>query len=240
VVVGGVHETINGGGGADVIEVTGVTIGATINGGAGASELELTTGGTAVMGANITSIHKVVLKHAATFTANCLGGLTVVGSANADTLIAGGTQQTLTGEAGADTLVGWSGGGGTFLDKSANLNGDTLQNFTAPGDVIDLTDMSAKNVIVAFAAGVLTVTSGKTKAAIKLTGTFAATDFHAMSDGAKGTDITYTAPAGPSAAGFAQTLASFAPRSDDAASTPLASPASSAPLLATPIANRPV
>ena len=223
-----------------MIEVTGVTIGATINGGAGASELELTTGGTAVMGANITSIQKVGLKHAATFTANGLAGLTVVGSANADTLIAGGVQQTLTGDGAADTLVGWSGGGDTFLDKSANLGHDTIENFASPNDVIDLTDMSAKSVTVAFASGVLTVTSGKTTAAIKLTGTFVATGFHAAADAGRGTDITYSAAAGPSAAGFAQTLASFAPRSDDAASTPLASPASSAPLLATPIANRPV
>ena len=54
---------------------------------------------------------------------------------------AGGIDQTLTGGAGADTLIGFSGGFDTFKDTAANLNGDTIQNFVV-SDTIDLTNLA--------------------------------------------------------------------------------------------------
>ena len=54
---------------------------------------------------------------------------------------AGAINQTLTGGAGADTLIGFSGGFDTFKDTAANLNGDTIQNFVA-SDTIDLTNLA--------------------------------------------------------------------------------------------------
>jgi uncharacterized repeat protein (TIGR03803 family) len=170
ITLGSASETVIGRGGADTINVTPDTVGATINGGSGASVLVLTTGGTATMGANITNIHKVTLKAAATFFANTLTGLTIVGSSGDDSIFAGGHGQTLTGGLGTDMLVGAPAGFDTFADTTANLNGDTIVNFAAMGDAIDITDMKAAGAILAFSDGVLTVTNGAQQAMIALTG----------------------------------------------------------------------
>jgi Ca2+-binding RTX toxin-like protein len=194
VTVGSAQETIHGGGGADLILVNSATIGATIDGGTGASELVLTNAGPAVMGSNITNIHKVALKVAATFTANATNGLTILGSAGKDTLTAGGTGQTLTGDGGADTLIGYSGGGDTFRDTVAHLASDTIKGFVA-GDVIDITNLKPSTTTptsASWAGGVLTVTEGAVTDHITLPGSFTGT-FTASSDGKAGADITYTA-----------------------------------------------
>ena len=195
-IVGSTNETVHGGGGADTIEITPTTIGATIDGGTGASVLDLTAGGTAVMGGNITNIHHVLLQAATNFTANGISGLLINGSSGNDTITAGGSGQTLTGGAGTDTLIGWSGGGDTFLDKSTGLNGDTIQNFGASGDTIDITDIKLTGASLTFSGGTLTVTNGTQHAAIGLTGSFATAGFHAASDGHTGIKITYAAPPG--------------------------------------------
>jgi hypothetical protein len=190
VTVGSASETIHGGGGVDTIKVNGTTIGATIDGGSGASVLTLTTAGPATMGANITNIHHVKLTMAAAFTANGLPGLTIVGSTGADTITAGGSGQTLTGGGGADTLIGWSGGGDTFADKTANLNGVTIEGFAAAGNAIDIPDMKATGAILSFSGGVLTVTNGGSQAQITLTGSFTQSDFHLGQDAKKHVLIT--------------------------------------------------
>jgi hypothetical protein len=212
VVVGSAKETVDGGGGPDLIKVTATTIGATINGGAGASVLELTAGTSAVMGANITNIHAVKLAVAATFTANGLSGLAITGSAGADTLIAGGKGQTFTGNGGDDTLVGWSGGGDTFKDTMANLSLDTIKGFVA-GDGIDLTNLKiskTKSTSAVWSGGVLTVSQGASVTRIALPGAFPGT-FTASSDGGAGTLVTY-APSAPAAgpAALAQAMAALA------------------------------
>ena len=99
------------------------------------------------MGANIKGISAVTLAKASTayhFTANGLSGLTVTDlSAGSDTIQAGGANQVLTdGAAGKLTMKGSSAGGTTFRDTSALFNGDTIGNFSAPGDVINLTNMA--------------------------------------------------------------------------------------------------
>jgi Ca2+-binding RTX toxin-like protein len=225
VVVGSASETVHGGGGKDLIEVTAATIGATIDGGAGPSVLELTTSGAAVMGANITGLHSVLLTKAASLTANGLSGLTITGSSGADAIIAGGTGQTLTGGAGADVLTGYSGGGDRFVDKTANLSGDTIANFAASGDQIDFTDMKFMHLAVHYANGVLSVTNGVLLASITMPGNFVSSGFHAVSDGLKGTLVTYTAPPQtPNTALFAQAAAGFSaargPATVSAAETP--------------------
>jgi hypothetical protein len=209
VVVGSAKETVTGGGGPDLIKVTAATIGAKINGGAGASVLELTAGSSAAMGANITNIHAVKLAVAATFTANGLSGLTVTGSAGADTLIAGGAGQTLTGDGGDDTLVGWSGGGDTFKDTMANLSLDTIKGFVA-GDSIDLANLrfsKSKPTTATWSGGVLTVSQGASVTRIALPGAFPGA-FTASSDGGAGTLITYAPPAPAALAQAMATLAS--------------------------------
>jgi Ca2+-binding RTX toxin-like protein len=217
--VGSKTETINGGSGVDTFNVNTTTIGATINGGTNAkSVLALTTTGTAVMGSNITNIHIVELKKAATFTANALSGLTIKGSSGNDTITAGGSGQTLTGGGGADTLIGVTGGGDTFSDTYTDLNGVTIENFAAPADDIVITNLPFKGATATFSSGVLTVTNGTKSTAIHLTGTFVTSDFHLAADGA-GLKITQTGGSLASAPrAFAQTMASFAPEA--AAVTP--------------------
>jgi hypothetical protein len=214
VTVGAATESVVGGSGVDTIDVTPTTIGATINGGTNAGTmLVLTAGGTATMGSNITSLHTVQLTAASTFTANALSGLTIKGSTGADTITAGGTGQILVGGAGIDTLIGATAGSDTFRDIGANLNGDTIRNFAAPGDVIDITDLSATGATASFSGGVLTVSNGATHVAMNLTGTFATSDFHLASDGHSGVNVTQTGgslTATPAA--FASAMAGFVPR----------------------------
>jgi uncharacterized repeat protein (TIGR03803 family) len=206
VTVGSPDETINGGGGVDTIKVTGTTIGATIDGGAGESILELTTAGPAAMGANITDIRNVKLTKAATFTANALSGLTIVGSGSADRITAGGAGQILTGDGGPDALIGAASGGDTFLDTTAHLVLDTIQGFVA-GDVIDITNLHpSKTTTASWASGVLSVTQGVKTYDIAVPGSFTGT-FTVSSDGKSGADITYAAS--PMTTPMVQAMANF-------------------------------
>jgi Ca2+-binding RTX toxin-like protein len=199
---------VNGGSGTDTFDVTAQTIGATINGGTGSSTLVATGGGTMTMGSNITNIDTVTLKSATNFTANGLY-LTITGSAGSDRIQAGNGTETITGGAGGDTLIAGSGAV-TFKDTSAHLTADTIINFAA-GDTIDITNLAfgGKNSTVAtWSNGVLTVTRGTTIEKINLQGNFTGT-FTATSDGAKGTDITYSPVGGGSLEGLVQFSASF-------------------------------
>ncbi len=207
VIVGSTLETVHGGSGNDTIMVNSATIGAVIDGGAGRSTLDVTGGGTMAMGSSITDIANVLLANvpasslaaAYNFTANALGGLTVNddSTTTADTLIAGGRNQTLTGGgAGELMFVGSAAGGDIFKDPAALFDGDAIGAFGNNGDVIDLTD-------IAFASlqplgyvqnnstfGTLTVSDGAHNAAITLFGQFVASQFHPASDGGAGTAIT--------------------------------------------------
>src|SRR6185312_2485801 len=171
VTMGDVAETLNGGAGDDTVKVKKATIGATIDGGGGNNTLQVSGGGTMSMGANITHISIANLGASSTaynFTANGIDGLTVKdASSGLDTIQAGGLNQTLTGGgAGKETMVGFASGSTTFLDNSKIFNGDTIQNFIAPNDVIDITDMKFGSVQTTFAEdgggafGTLSVTDG--------------------------------------------------------------------------------
>jgi Ca2+-binding RTX toxin-like protein len=228
VTVGGVREIINGGAGKDTIDVTGATIGATITGGAGATVVDVSGGGTAVMGANITNIQTVKLEQAAHFTANGLSGLTIIGSSGADTITAGGARQTLTGDGGADTLIGYVGGGDTFSDTASHLGQAAIQGFVA-GDVIDITNLRLSKTVattVSWASGVLTITQGATTDHIALTGSFTGA-FAATSDGKTGVDITYA----PAAAAMTQAMAGFGAGAATAQLVAMSDPASRPMLL---------
>jgi hypothetical protein len=206
VTVGDAAETVNGGGGNDTILVTKDTIAATINGGAGQTTLDVTGGGTMAMGNNITSLASVLLASSPTaynFTANGIDGLVVQdASSGLDTIAAGGTGQTLTGGgAGKLTMNGFSGGGTTFKDTAALLNGDVIGNFGASGDAIDLTNVDFATLhTLQFQEdasnnfGTLTVTDGTHSASIKLFGQFTAAGFQTATDNATGTLVTYQPP----------------------------------------------
>jgi hypothetical protein len=163
------------------------------------------------MGASIKNIATVDLAKgsvAYNFTANGIAGLTVDDlNTGADTIQADGPGQVLTGGAAGKLIMnGFAGGGTTFKDTSAQINNDTIGNFAASGDVINLTDMVAGSVTGTFTenaagtAGSLHVTDGTHTATISLIGQFAAAGFSSSlasagfvvaADAVAGTDLTH-------------------------------------------------
>jgi hypothetical protein len=172
--------------------------------------LVVSGGGTISMGGNITRIGTVDLTPNATpynFTANGIAGLTIADvSTGLDTLTAGGSNQTLTGgAAGKVTMVSSALGGDIFKNTSTLFNGDTIMGFTAPGDVIDVTNIGVaamqppvfvQNTV---ASGTLSFTDGVHNASVTLFGQFVSAGFQTATDGAGGTDITYHPPAAATA-----------------------------------------
>jgi hypothetical protein len=135
------------------------------------------------------------------FTANGIAGLVVDdASTTADTLQAGGPDQTLTGGAsGKLTMIGATAGGDLFQDPTALLNGDIVAGFAAPGGKIDFTDLKdLSGVIQSFTengagtAGTLKVSDGTHSASLTLLGQFMASAFVPTQDSSGlGTIITY-------------------------------------------------
>jgi Ca2+-binding RTX toxin-like protein len=112
-----------------------------------------------------------------------------------DTLSAQSAGQTLTGGAGIDLLIGYSGFDTTFRDTAAGLDGDTIELFGGT-DQIDITDIAFSTLSEVTYSGsvtqnVLTVTDGTHYASITLMGRFVASGFHTASDNDAGTLITY-------------------------------------------------
>jgi hypothetical protein len=194
VVLGGVGETVNGGGGSALVQAAANLAGALVNGGTGKTTLEITSGGSAVL--NAASNHLTVQLDAAThLTLSNMAFITAAGSAGADTITAMASGQTSTGGAGADTLIGFSGFGDTFVDTSSGLNGDTIQMFGG-NDVIDLTDLNfAGTLPLAYTgtatAGTLTASDGSHKASIKFVGNYTVANFQLASDSHQGSVISF-------------------------------------------------
>jgi hypothetical protein len=197
VTLGSATELVNGGSGSNTFNVTAATIKATINGGSsGGNALVVSGGGKAVMDSSITGISTVQVVGTTlptTLVLNGLSGLTAMGSSGADTIMAGGASQTITGNGGADILIGSAAGIDTFLDTSANLNGATINNLLA-SDAIDVTDLSFASAVVHATAGTKTTalnfTDGAHIGTITLGGSLTA-GFTLSSDGHTGTLIRY-------------------------------------------------
>jgi hypothetical protein len=166
--------------------------GAALNGPAGGGTvLEIVDGGTAAMNAATDNV-TVQLDAATHLKLNGMSHIIAIGSAAADTIVAGAAGQTLTGGAGHDTLVGWSGGGDLFRDTASGLNGDTIVNLAAGGR-IDLTDLGFPGASLGYDAttGTLHVAGGATEADILVGGGLQASAFHLASDGGGGTLVQY-------------------------------------------------
>jgi Ca2+-binding RTX toxin-like protein len=143
------------------------------------------------LGSSVTNIHNVLLTKAATFTADGRSNLTITGSKFNDTIIAGGSGQTLTGGAGVDTLEGSTAGGDTFKDTAANLNGDTIENFGFAGDAIDVTNIKAAGATANLVGNTLTIANGTATTSITLTGSLM-NSFHVAADSKGDALVTYT------------------------------------------------
>ncbi|HEY6440419.1 MAG TPA: hypothetical protein VIY55_10395, partial [Acetobacteraceae bacterium] len=194
ITLGAATQSVVAGGANETIKATAANAGASISGLGANSTLQITNGGTLALNA-LTDVTTVKLSAASNLTLNQMSFITAIGSAGADTIKAGTSNQTLTGGAGADTLVGFAGGGDTFKDTAANLNNDTIQNFVV-SDTIDLTNLAfAGSTVTAVASGAntkVTVASGLTKSTFTVAGTWSSSGFHLASDTAAGTFLTHT------------------------------------------------
>jgi Ca2+-binding RTX toxin-like protein len=123
-------------------------------------------------------------------------------SSGADSVTAGGSDQTLTGGAGRETFNGFNGGSTTFEDTAAAINGDTINNFLAGGDAIDITNISVTAPAFSFnpvqngSSVTLNISDGTHSAAMTLNGSFNVADFRTGPDSGSGTSITYQVPKG--------------------------------------------
>ena len=192
ITLGAPTQSVIAGGPNETIKATAANAGALISGLGANSTLDITTGGTIALNAG-TDVGTVKLSAASNLTLNGMQFI-AVGSSGNDTITAGGIGQTLTGGAGADTLIGFSGGFDTFSDTAAHLNGDTIKNFLT-SDTIDLTNLAfAGSTVTAVASGAntkVTVVSGTTKSSFTLAGPFTASGFQLASDGATGAFLKY-------------------------------------------------
>lgn len=199
IIVGDGSQSIIAGPGQDLIEVTAATAGAQVTG-TGTTTVEVLGGGTATLN-GATSDVTVTLQQATDLTLSTVAGITAIGSSGADTITALAPGQVLISVSGEDTLIGAAQGGDTFEGTAGGLSGDTIENFAAPGDAIDATNIAfgaATTVGYAgtAAGGKLTVTDGTHSALINLTGLFAPGGFYLAADGTStnGTLVTYSVP----------------------------------------------
>ena len=139
ITLGDASQSVTTGTGTTTIDATAAQAGALIVNN-GAATLDLTTGGNATLNAN-DSFLTVSLASATNLTLSSQSFITAIGSAGNDTITAMASQQTLSGGAGTDTLIGYSGFGDTFLDTTSGLNGDTIQYFGG-NDLIDITNLA--------------------------------------------------------------------------------------------------
>lgn len=94
------------------------------------------------------------------------GNDTILGTAGPDTIDGGAGNDTIEPGAGADTLTGGSGAD-AFVDTAANLNGDTITDFS-PGDRIQITDLPAASANIQIVGNTITYGSGATAGSITI------------------------------------------------------------------------
>ena len=193
ITLGAASQSVVSGGANELVKATAANAGAAVSGVGANSTLEVTSGGTVTENA-VTSVATVKLDSATILTLNGMAFITAKGSTGIDTIAAGGSNQTLTGGSGADSLIGYSGGSDSFLDTASGLNGDTISNFL-PSDAIDITDLGFAGAALKITASglntLVTATSGASKTTFTLAGSFSSAGFVLASDGHAGTLITH-------------------------------------------------
>ncbi|MFL5253240.1 MAG: beta strand repeat-containing protein, partial [Rhodopila sp.] len=199
--------TITGFAAGDTIVVDKTVTGLSYTQGTGSGTLTLTNGATTVgkltlagtYNSSTTAFHLDTATDgsSATISLQSLGiaatqPTLIQGTAAIDLLTATAAGQTLTGLGGGDTLSGGQFTGIAFKDLTANLNGDTIQNFVA-SDLFDFTDMVATKATATYAGGFLSVTDGThaAKVGVGFLGTPSSGSFTVAADGAGGTKVTW-------------------------------------------------
>jgi hypothetical protein len=194
ITLGAASQTVSTGSGNTVINATAASAGALIVNNGNAT-LNITTGGTAALNAGDEFL-TVSLSSATNLALSPMSFLTAIGSSGNDTITAMATQQTLTGGAGTDTLIGYTGFGDLFQDIASGLNGDTIQYFGG-NDLIDITNLARAGASLSYTgtstAGTLSVSQSGVGVVSVITftsGTNLSTSlFHLSSDGHGGTYI---------------------------------------------------
>jgi hypothetical protein len=177
-----------------VIDATAAQAGALIVNN-GSATLNLTTGGNATLNTNDDFL-TVSLSSATNLMLSSMSFITAIGSSGNDTITALATQQTLTGGAGADTLVGYSGFGDLFQDTMSGLNGDTISKFGG-NDLIDITNLARAGASISYSGSTTAGTLSVSQAGVGVVSTITLTSgtnlsaslFHLSSDGRGGTYI---------------------------------------------------
>jgi hypothetical protein len=180
--------------GNTTIDATAAQAGALITDN-GSATLNITGGGNATLNAGDEFL-TVSLSSATNLALAPMSFITAIGSSGNDTITALAAQQTLTGGAGIDTLIGYAGFGDTFQDTTSGLNGDTIQYFGG-NDLIDITNLARAGASISYsgtsAAGTLSVSEsglGVVSTITLTSGTnLSAALFHLSSDGHGGTYI---------------------------------------------------
>ena len=191
----GAGETVIGGTGNCTFHIDAASAGDIITGGSGNNTMVVDGGGAVALGAGISGIATVRLSVATNLGLNGMGFVSAVGSAGADTITAGGANQTLTGGAGADVLVGSVAGGDVFADTAAGIGGDVIRGFLA-SDRIDVTDIGfagAKLKVGKVGADTkVTLTGAGGSTSFVLAGRFGAHGFAMADDGHGGVFISHS------------------------------------------------
>ena len=194
ITLGAASQSVVSGGTKELIKATAANAGASVSGVGSNSTLEITSAGSVTLNP-ATNVATVKLDAASMLGLNGMAFMTAIAATSGSTIIAGGTNQTLTSTAGAATLFGYAGGGDTFRGSAAGLNGDTIQGLVA-SDSIDITNLAFAHAVLSVAASggntVVTATSGGTSTVFTLAGDYSASGFMLASDGVTGTVITHT------------------------------------------------
>ena len=130
----GSGETVNGGAGTDIYNVTKSTIGnVTIKGGTGSNTLVVTGGGNATMGAKITGVNAVQLATTTTFTANTTAGLQISGSSTGgDTITLGAPTQSVIAGGPNETIKATAANAGASI---SGLGANSTLQITTGGTI---------------------------------------------------------------------------------------------------------
>ena len=151
----GANETVNGGAGTDVYNVTKTTIGnTTIKGGTGSNTLVVTGGGNATMGTKITGINAVQLATTTNFTANTTAGLQISGSSTGgDTITLGAPTQSVIAGGANETIKATAANAGASI---SGLGANSTLDITT-GGTIALNATTDVNTVKLSAASTLTL-----------------------------------------------------------------------------------
>ena len=123
-------------------------------------------------------------------TISGLGGDdTLSGLGGNDTIDGGPGNDTISGGAGIDTLTGGTGAD-KFVDTGANLNGDTITDFS-PGDRIQITDLPLASANIQIAGNTITFGSGATAGTINIGNGISAGRYVVRALGTAGVEIRF-------------------------------------------------